>query len=147
MAATMIRIRNGYRDELPQHLTSLSNDPRYQDTVLVCQDGILRASRFVLALAVPMLKRPLRGREEEEIVILMPNFATREVKHAMGMVFMASGITYEKQEAKNHPEEHKSNFVDNESNLENRVVFEGMKAHDELPEIIAKATILSLPSF
>lgn len=31
--------------------------------------------------------------------------------------------------------------------LEDRVVFEGVKAHDELPEIIAKATILSLPSY
>ena len=127
MAATMIRIRNGYRDQLPQYLADLSNDPRYQDTMLVCQDGIIRASRFVLAIAVPMLKRPLRGREEEEVVILMPNFATHEVKHAMGMVFMASGITYEKQEVKNHPEEHKSNFIDNESNIESRV----LKTKDE----------------
>lgn len=31
--------------------------------------------------------------------------------------------------------------------LKDRVVFEGVKAHDELPEIIAKATILSLPSY
>ena len=127
MAAALIRIRNGYRDQVPQYLAALSNDPRYQDTVLVCQDGIVRASRFVLALAVPMLKRPLKGREEEEVVILMPNFATHEVKHAMGMVFMASGITYEKQDVKNHPEEHKSSILESESNIENRVV----KAKDE----------------
>ena len=122
MLPPLIRIRNGYRDQLPHGLASLSEDPLYHDTVLVCQDGIVGASRFILALALPMLKRPLRGREEEEVVILMPNFVTHEVKHAMGMVFMASGITYEKEEAKNHPEEHKSDFVDNESNIEHRVV-------------------------
>ena len=37
---------------------------------------------------------------EEEVVILMPNFATQEVEHAMAMVFMASGVTNEKSEIK-----------------------------------------------
>lgn len=100
MFPPLIRIRNGYRDQLPQGLASLSEDPRYQDTVLVCQDGIVRASRFILAISLPMLKRPLRGRDEEEVVILMPNFATQEVEHAMAMVFMASGVTNEKSEIK-----------------------------------------------
>ena len=97
----MIRIRNGCRDQLPQYLASLSDDPHYQDTVLVCQDGIIRASRFVLALAIPTLRRPMRGREEEEMVILMPNFTSHEVHHAMGLVFVASGLTYQKQDVKN----------------------------------------------
>ena len=129
MASTMIRIRNGYRDQLPEDLTALAEDPRYQDTVLVCQDGIVRASRFVLVLAVPMLKRPLRGRDEEEVVILMPNFATYEVKQAMGMVFMASGMTYEKKDVKNNLEEQKSLF--SESKTESKIF--NMKDEEMLP--------------
>ena len=127
MLPPLIRIRNGYRDQLPQGLASLSEDPRYHDTVLVCQDGIVRASRFILALALPMLKRPLRGREEEEVVILMPNFATHEVKHAMGMVFMASGVTYENKEIKAHPKEHVNNITHYESKKEE----EDFKAKEE----------------
>ena len=111
MLPPQIRIRNGYRDQLPQGLAALSDDPRYQDTVLVCQDGFLRASRFILALALPMLKRPLRGRQEEEIVILMPNFATSEVRHAMGLVFLASGVTYENKDYKDHSEESTSSIT------------------------------------
>ena len=127
MLPPLIRIRNGYRDQLPHGLASLSEDPRYHDTVLICQDGILGASRFILALALPMLKRPLRGREEEEVVILMPSFATHEVKHAMGLVFLASGITYENREIKAHPEEPVNNSTQYESKKEE----EDFKAKEE----------------
>jgi len=96
----MIRICNGYRDQLPQGLASLSEDPRYQDTVVFCQDGIVRASRFILSLSLPFLKRPLRDRDEEEVVIVMPNFASSEVREAMVKVFQASGVTYKKTEVK-----------------------------------------------
>ena len=104
MAGSMIRIRNGYRDQLPQNLVSLSEDSRYQDTMLVCQDGILRSSRFVLALSLPQLRRPLRGREEEEeLVIVMPSFQINAIKDAMIKVFEATGITYHKSEVKAQP--------------------------------------------
>ena len=35
------------------------------------------------------------------MVILMPNFTSHEVHHAMGLVFVASGLTYQKQDVKN----------------------------------------------
>merc|ERR1719449_494791 len=100
MAMTKIRICNSYRDQLPEGLTSLSEDPRYQDTVVFCQDGIVRASRFILALSLPFLRRPLRDRDEEEVVIVMPNYACREIREAMAKLIQASGMTYKKTEVK-----------------------------------------------
>ena len=112
MAGAMIRIHNGYRDQLPQYLASLSEDSRYQDTMLVCQDGILRASRFVLALSLPLLRRPLRGREEEEeLVIVMPNFQTNEIKESLIKVFEATGVTYPKSEVKAQSVDSEGTFV------------------------------------
>ena len=99
----MIRLRNGYRDELPGCLASLSEDPRYQDTVLVCQDGVVRASRFILTLCLPFLRRPLRDRDEEEVVIVMPSFASQLVKDAMLKLFHASEMIMDKKsEIKSH---------------------------------------------
>ena len=119
MAGAMIRIRNGYRDKLPQYLASLSEDSRYQDTMLVCQDGILRVSRFVLALSLPLLRRPLRGREEEEeVVIVMPNFQTDEIKEALIKVFEATGLTYPKSEVEAQPVDSQGTFVKTASKKE-----------------------------
>ena len=96
----MIRICNGYRNQLPDDLSALSEDPRYQDTLVFCQDGVVRASRFILALALPILRRPLKDREEEEVVIFMKNFVGNEIREAMAKVFKASGVTYKKTEVK-----------------------------------------------
>ena len=96
----MIRICNGYRNQLPDDLSALSEDPRYQDTLVFCQDGVVRASRFILALALPILRRLLKDREEEEVVIFMKNFVGNEIREAMAKVFKASGVTYKKTEVK-----------------------------------------------
>ena len=69
--ATMIRLRNGCRDQLPECLASLSEHPCYQDTVVICQDGVLRASRFILTLCLPFLRRPLRDRVDEDEVVIV----------------------------------------------------------------------------
>ena len=101
----MIRLRNGCRDQLPECLASLSEHPCYQDTVLICQDGIVRASRFILTLCLPFLRRPLRDRvDEDEVVIVMPSFTSKLVKDAMLKVFHASGIADEKNEIKSKSE-------------------------------------------
>ena len=100
MATMMIRICNGYRNQLPQGLASLAEDPQYQDTVVFCQDGIVRASRFILALSLPFLRRPLKDRDEEEVVIVMPKFRTSEIRNAMVKVFQASGAVFKKTEVK-----------------------------------------------
>ena len=119
MAGAMIRIHNGYRDQLPQYLASLSEDSRYQDTILVCQDGILRSPRFLLALSLPQLRRPLRGREEdEELVIVMPNFQTNEIKEALLKVFEATGVTCPKSEVKAQSVDSKGAFVKTASKKE-----------------------------
>ena len=106
----MIRLRNGDRHRFPDCLASLSEDSRYQDTVLVCQDGEVRASRFILTLCLPFLRRPLRDREEDEVVIVMPNFKCNLIKDAMFKVFRASETIYEGRD-------NKSNFIGLENNL------------------------------
>ena len=108
--ASMIRLRNGDRHRFPDCLASLSEDSRYQDTVLVCQDGEVRASRFILTLCLPFLRRPLRDREEDEVVIVMPNFKCNLIKDAMFKVFRASETIYEGRD-------NKSNFIGLENNL------------------------------
>ena len=108
----MIRLRNGCRDQLPECLASLSEHPCYQDTVLICQDGIVRASRFILTLCLPFLRRPLRDRvDEDEVVIVMPSFTSKLVKDAMLKVFHASGIIDEKSETKSHFEHFEGNLT------------------------------------
>ena len=109
--ATMIRLRNGYRDQLPECLASLSEDPSYQDTVLVCQDGVVRASRFILTLCLPFLRRPLKDRQEDEVVVVMPNFTSKLVKEAMLKIFHASGKIDEKSKIESQFENFEGNLT------------------------------------
>ena len=99
---TLIRLRNGDRDHLPECLASLSEDSRYQDTVLICQDGEVRASRFILTLCLPFLKKLLSDRERDEVVVLMPEVASSPIKDALLKLFQASGKTFEKNDVKSH---------------------------------------------
>lgn len=57
----------------------LAQSPIYQDVVMVCQDSRISGSRLLLALAYPLLTEILKGRDEDELVLLLPDFLTQEV--------------------------------------------------------------------
>ena len=50
------------------------------DLNLVCMDGELATSRVVLALAYPTLALSLKGRDEENLLLLLPSFRVQEVQ-------------------------------------------------------------------
>ena len=70
-------IRN---NDMAQVLNSFSNfcqDPVLHDVTLVCSDGKMQSSRAVLALAYSPWERMLKNREEDVVVIIMPDFPNK----------------------------------------------------------------------
>ena len=61
-------------------LTSLCQEPVLHDVILVCGDGTIQSSRALLALAFPPLMKVLKNREEEVLVLIMPDFTQVEIE-------------------------------------------------------------------
>ena len=61
-------------------LTSLCQETVLHDVTLVCGDGTMKSSRALLALAFPPLMEVLKNREEEVLVLIMPDFTQVEIK-------------------------------------------------------------------
>ena len=77
-----IRLSNRENFSLPElwrSLATLSRNPNYQDARLIFSDGELRSSRLLLSLACSFLAPLVRESKDGELVVLLPQFRTREV--------------------------------------------------------------------
>jgi hypothetical protein len=63
-----------------EELICMTDTKLFDDARLFCYDGEDTAPRVLLALAYPSLYSVLRGRDEEEITLLMPQFRRQEVQ-------------------------------------------------------------------
>ena len=59
---------------------SLCNDTVLHDVTLACNDGQMQSSRALLALAYSPLMEVLKNREEETLVLIMPDFSQAEIR-------------------------------------------------------------------
>ena len=77
------------QSDIDRVLSALASDPSFQDTVVVCQDRQVSASRVVLALAFPtFLARVLGGREDKEMVVFIPDMLAEDVTARVAALFM-----------------------------------------------------------
>jgi hypothetical protein len=75
-------------EQFQEALGRLTEEGRYQDTLLVCQDESVRTCRLLLALAFPLLDKVLEGRHlEEEICILLPEHTSEDINIALNQFF------------------------------------------------------------
>ena len=76
------------QSDINKVLSALASDPSFQDTVVVCQDGQVSASRVVLALAFPtFMARVLGGREDKVLVVFTPDMLAQEVTARVAALF------------------------------------------------------------
>ena len=76
------------QSDIDRVLSALASDPNFQDTVVVCQDRQVSASRLVLALAFPtLMARVLGEREDREMVIFIPDMLAQEVTVRLAALF------------------------------------------------------------
>ena len=76
------------KDRFQEALGRLTEEGRYQDTFLVCQDESVRTCRLLLALAFPLLDKVLEGRHmEEEVCILLPDHTSEDINAGLNEFF------------------------------------------------------------
>ena len=82
--------REGRGFELMECLSSMATDWKNQDCKLRCKEGqVVSGVRVLLALAFPSMMKVLkeRGDEEEELVLILPDFNAEEVRTRMDDLF------------------------------------------------------------
>ena len=61
-------------------MSSLFNDTVFHDVTLACNDGRMKSARALLALAYSPLMEVLKNREDETLVLIMPDFSQSEIR-------------------------------------------------------------------
>ena len=88
-----VRLKDGRErrgGELLECLASMATDRKNQDCKLRCKDGqIVSGVRVLLALAYPTMMKVLKERrdEEEDLVLILPDFQAEEVRARMDDLF------------------------------------------------------------
>ena len=112
-----IRLSNRENFSLPElwgSLATLSRNPNYQDTRLIFSDGELRSSRLLLSLTCSFLAPLLRERKDGELIVLLPQFRTREVSSQLNSLLQEHGaLGFVKDEVPSDNEE----FSHNDDNI------------------------------
>ena len=63
------------------------------DVTLACGDGKINSSRALLALAFPLLEEVLKNREEEVLVLVMPDFTQAEIRQLLEALLLQNLVT------------------------------------------------------
>ena len=66
---------------LTEELIMLTTSEMFDDTVLQCVDGTVSFPRAIVALAYPSFYSVLRGREEDAVTLILPQFRQAEVEY------------------------------------------------------------------
>ena len=75
-------------NQFQEALGRLTEEGRYQDTILVCQDESVRACRLLLALAFPLLDKVLEDRHmDDEVCILLPEHSSEDINISLNEFF------------------------------------------------------------
>ena len=88
-----VRLKDGRErrgSELLECLASMAADWKNQDCKLRCKEGkVVSGVRVLLALAYPTMMEVLkeRGDEEEDLVLILPDFQAEEVQTRMDDLF------------------------------------------------------------
>ena len=89
-----IRLSNREHFSLPElwgSLATLSRNPNFQDARLIFSDGELRSSRLLLSLSCSFLAPLVRESKDGELVVLLPQFKTREVSSQLDNLLQEHG--------------------------------------------------------
>ena len=76
-------IKNNDLAPVLNSLTRLCQETVLHDVTLACGDGKMETSRALLALAFPPLEEVLRTREEEVLLLIMPDFIQTEIRQLL----------------------------------------------------------------
>ena len=71
----------------------LFEDTVLHDVTLACGDGKMKSSRALVALAFPLLEEVLKNREEEVLVLVMPEFSQAEIRQLLEALLMQNQVT------------------------------------------------------
>ena len=75
-------------------LVSFCGETNLQDITLACEDGKMFSFRALLALVYPIIEDVLKDSDEEDLILIMPDFSKVEIRHRIS--FFLHGKT-EKQ--------------------------------------------------
>ena len=76
-------IKNNDLAPVLNSFTSLCQETVLHDVTLACGDGKMETSRALLALAFPPLEEVLKTREEDVLLLIMPDFIQTEIKQLL----------------------------------------------------------------
>ena len=93
---------------------SLCNETMFHDVTLACSDGKIQCSRVLLALAYSPLAEVLKNREEETLVLIMPDFGHAEIGKLLKTLVENNLMSIDKDE---NTYDSKKGLIDGEEKL------------------------------
>ena len=73
-------IKNTNLGPVLNSFTQLFEEAVLHDVTLACVDGNMQSSKAIIALAFPLLETVLQNREDEFLVLIMPDFSQAEIR-------------------------------------------------------------------
>ena len=93
--STFYLIKNTNLAPVLNSFTQLFEETVLHDVTLACGDGNIQNSRALLALAFPLLEKVLQNREDEFLVLVMPDFSQAEIRYHLEALLMQNLATNE----------------------------------------------------
>ena len=98
-------IRNNDMAPLLNSFSNLCQETVLHDVTLACSDGNMKSSRAVLALAYSPLEEVLKNREEEVLVLIMPDFSQADIRQLLETMLLRNMISTNVDANKDYVEE------------------------------------------
>ena len=134
-------IRNNDMVPLLNSFSSLCQERVLHDVTLACSDGKMKCSRAVLALAYSPLEEMLKNREEEVLVLIMPDFSQVEIKQVLETMLLGNTVSTNVEANKDYSEEglikgEETNVDANKDNFDKSLINGKEKFQDDDMKII-----------
>ena len=98
-------IRNNDMAPLLNSFSSLCQERVLHDVTLACSDGKMQSSRAVLALAYSPLEEVLKNREEDILVLIMPDFSQVEIRQLLETMLLGNTVSTNVEANKDYSQE------------------------------------------